>query len=489
MAAQLRPARGKIAAFLAVRRRFQIRHFFQLGITDGQREAVAERAHGVGAHLFQLMVDVLPLARLAHAEALDGLGQDHGGTARRAHGLGIRGVHFLRVVAAARELPDVVVRHVRHQRQQFRILAKEMLAHVGAILRFEGLVIAVHAFHHALAQQAARIARQQGIPAAAPDDLDHMPAGRAERTLQLLDDLAVAAHRAVEALQVAVDDKDQVIEALASAQGNGGQGFGLVHLAIAEEGPYLAALVFLQATVLEVAHETGLVGGRQRAQAHGDGGKLPEVGHQPGMRIRGQSLAPRFAAVIVQLRFRDAAFQIGAAIDAGRGMALDVDQVPGELVRAATEEVVETHVVQHGRRLVGGDVAAHVRVSGRAQDHHHRIPADIRVQAALDGQVARICTLALGGDAVGIGGGHAAMHAAVLRGIGIDELVKQIMGARTPFHRDDGLHCLQPFFGFLRVDIGHSKGCGHGGLLGWEFNTRIIAYAIIAFAIVTAAIV
>src|SRR5450830_577093 len=165
-----------------------------------------------------------------------------------------------------------------------------------------------------------------------------MPARRAEGALQLLYDLAVPAHGTVQALQVAVDDKDQVIEALAAAQGNGGQRFRLVHLAIAEESPHLAALVWLQVAVLEVTHETRLVGGRQRPQSHRYRGELPEIGHQTGMRIRGQALAPRFAAVIVQLRLRDAAFQIGAAVDARRGMALDVDQVAGKLVRMTAEE-------------------------------------------------------------------------------------------------------------------------------------------------------
>jgi DNA-binding MarR family transcriptional regulator len=50
-------------------------------------------------------------------------------------------------------------------------------------------------------------------------------------------------------------------------------------------------------------------------------------------------------------------------------------------------------------------------------------------------------------------------------GIGIDELVKQVVGAGARFHGDDGLHRRQPFFGFLRIDIGHSEWCGHGGLV------------------------
>jgi len=37
--------------------------------------------------------------------------------------------------------------------------------------------------------------------------------------LELLDDLAVAAHGTIEALQVAVDDEDQVVEFLAATPG------------------------------------------------------------------------------------------------------------------------------------------------------------------------------------------------------------------------------------------------------------------------------
>ena len=75
--------------------------------------------------------------------------------------------------------------------------------------------------------------------AAAPDHLDHVPARAAEDRLELLDDLAVAAHRTVEALQVAVDDEDQVVELLACRDRQAGHRLGLVHLAVADERPHL----------------------------------------------------------------------------------------------------------------------------------------------------------------------------------------------------------------------------------------------------------
>ena len=72
-------------------------------------------------------------------------------------------------------------------------------------------------------------------------DLDHVPARAAEDRLELLDDLAVAADRAVEALQVAVDDEDEVVEALTAREADRAERLGLVGLAVAEERPHLAA--------------------------------------------------------------------------------------------------------------------------------------------------------------------------------------------------------------------------------------------------------
>ena len=56
------------------------------------------------------------------------------------------------------------------------------------------------------------------IPVRAPQHLDDVPARAGEQRLQLLDDLAVAAHRTVEPLQVAVDDEGEVVELLARGE-------------------------------------------------------------------------------------------------------------------------------------------------------------------------------------------------------------------------------------------------------------------------------
>ena len=241
----------------------------------------------------------------------------------------------MRVVAAAVEPPDVVVGHVGDHREQLLVLAEEVLAHVGAVLGLEHLVLAVDGLFHALEQQPGGVAREQRIPVGAPDHLDHVPAGAAEVGFQLLDDLAVAAHRAVQPLQVAVDHEDQVVELLAHRERDRAQRFRLVHLAVAHECPDLAVVGVEQAAVLQVFHEARLVDRHDRPQAHGHGRELPEAGHQPGVRIGRQALAVDLLAEVVQLLLADPPFQEGARIDARRGVALEEHQVAAVLVRWA----------------------------------------------------------------------------------------------------------------------------------------------------------
>src|SRR3546814_4885922 len=92
---------------------------------------------------------------------------------------------------------------------------------------------------------------------------------------QLPDDLAVAAHRAVQALQVAVDHEDQVVQALAAGDGNRAQALRLVGLAVAEEAPDLAVGLGHQAAAFEVLEVARLVDRGDRPQAHAHGRRLP----------------------------------------------------------------------------------------------------------------------------------------------------------------------------------------------------------------------
>src|SRR5690606_9878843 len=210
----------------------------QLVVTDRDAKGVAEFAQALGIDLLGVVGDVLALAG-AGTVTLDGLGQDYAGLTFMVDGGVVGRIDLVGIMAAAVELPDLLVGHVLDHLGQLRARAEEVLAHIGTVVGLVVLVVAVHGVFHALLQQAVVVAGQQRVPQAAPDDLDHVPVGATEVAFQLLDDLAVTAHRAVQALQVAVDHEDQVVELLTASQGNSAQGFGLVALAITQEAPDL----------------------------------------------------------------------------------------------------------------------------------------------------------------------------------------------------------------------------------------------------------
>src|ERR1051325_1014055 len=89
---------------------------------------------------------------------------------------------------------------------KLRILAPEVLADVGARFDSVFLILAVDDLSHSLDEQAVLVFLEQRVPLAAPQHLDHVPAGAAEHRLELLDDLTVATDGAVEPLPGAVDD-------------------------------------------------------------------------------------------------------------------------------------------------------------------------------------------------------------------------------------------------------------------------------------------
>ena len=285
------------------------------------------------------MGDVAGLDARAEGPALDGLGEDHG---RRAGVLGrglVRGVDLAVVVAAAAELGEVVVGQVLDELAQPRIRPEEVLADVRAAGDRELLELAVERVVHLLDEDAVDVAGEEVVPLARPDDLDDVPAGAAEGRLELLDDLAVAADRAVEALQVAVDDEGQVVEALAGGDVERAERLGLVGLAVAEERPDPRTGRVEQAAVLEVAVVAGLVDRADRPEAHRDRRELPEVGHEARMRVRAQALARhRLAPEVVELVLGQATLEEGPGVDPGRRVALVEDLVAGSLAVLARKK-------------------------------------------------------------------------------------------------------------------------------------------------------
>ena len=367
----------------------------------------------------------------------------------------IGGVHLAVVVAAAPQLRQVLIGQVLDQRLQARIRAEEVLADEGAIGHRQALVVAVQRLVHLGQQHAVLVARQQVVPLARPDDLDDVPAGAAEGGLQLLDDLAVAAHRPVEALQVAVDDEDQVVEPLAGRQAQRAQRLRLVHLAVAQEAPDAAGGRVGDAACGQVAVESGLVDRVDRPEAHADGGELPEVGHQPRVRVRRQAARPqRLAPEVVELLLREPPLQEGARVDAGRGVALEVDLVAGGAVIGPAEEVVEADLVQAGGAGVGGQVPADPLEAGvGAQHHRQRVPADHAADPQLHRLVAGEVRLLLRRDGVDVAGLDQRRQAHVQLAGALEQLVDQVAGAVGAFLLDHGVERLDPLLGLGRVDV------------------------------------
>ena len=455
IAAQGLAPRLQVFEFLAVRGRLIEGGGGDAVLGDGDVEAVAEGLEVGLTHLLLGMGDVHALPSHAHAITLDGLGQDH----RRLPLVlyrGLIGVEDLDgVVAAAVEAPDVLVRQGGDQLGQLRVFAEEVLAGVGAALGLVGLIIAVDALLHALEEQALLVAGEQRVPVAAPDDLDDVPAGAAEDRLQFLDDLAVAAHWAIQALQVAVDDEDEVVQPLPRRQGDGAQGLGLIHLAVAKEGPDLAALGVDQPPVLEIAHEPRLIDGHQGPQPHGDGGELPEVGHQPGMGIGGQAVAVYLLTEVVELLLADAPFQKGPGIDAGGGVALKEHQVAAVIRGAGAEEVVVADIHQGRRGGEGGDVPPQFTGKAIGLHHHgHGVPAHEGADAPLHGPVAGKLLLAGDGDGVEVGGVGAEGQIGPRASRLVDQAFEQEVGPLRALVLQHGLQGIEPLLGFLGIDVG-----------------------------------
>ncbi|MNO79606.1 hypothetical protein D3C76_707800 [compost metagenome] len=447
---------GEELGFGAVRVRAVERQVLQFGVLDRNVEVVAELAQALDIDLLHVVRNVLRFAR-AGAVALDGLGQDDGRLALVVDRLVVGRIDLVRVVAATVELPDFLVGEVLDHLQQFRTRAEEVLTHVGTVLRLVVLVFAVDDFVHALLQQAGVVLGEQRVPEAAPDDLVDVPLGAAEHAFQFLDDLAVAAYRAVQALQVAVDHEDQVVQLLAAGQGNGAEGFRLVALAVAHEAPDLLLAGGDEAAAFQVLHEARLVDRLDRAEAHGHGGELPEVRHQPGVRVGGQAVAIDFLAEVQHLFFSDAAFEEGAGIDAGGGVALEEHQVAAVFVGRGLEEVVEADVVEGRRGSEGGDVTAKVRVLLVGAHHHGQcVPAHQRADAPLHEQVARHASLVGHRNGVAVGRGDRIGQLGPGAGRQFAHARQQVVGALLAFVFENGLQRVQPFLRFSGVDVLHS---------------------------------
>ncbi len=375
----------------------------QLLVLDGELQAVPEQLELLNRQLLHLVCDVAGLDRAGQGPSLDGLGQDHHRGACELDRCAVRRIQLAVVVAPPAEPSQVIVGQVLHDLLEPGVRPEEVLPDVIARFHCVLLELPVQGGVHLVDQHAVVVPGQQVVPFSAPHHLDDVPAGAPEHRLQLLDDLAVAADRPVQALEVAVHHEDQVVQGLPGGQGQRGHGLGLVHLAVADEAPYPLARGVLDAPGLEVAVEPGLVDRVDGGQAHRHRGELPELGHESGVGIGGQAASACLATERVELLPRQPALQEGPGVDTGSRVALEVDQVPPTLGFPAPEEVVESHLVQRGRRGVRGDVAADALVVLVGPGNHGGgVPPDEAADPPLQLLVAGEIGLLLRGDRVDV---------------------------------------------------------------------------------------
>ncbi len=437
---------------MVVRREFSL----QRRVGDRQVQSVPELLQLGDGELLHLVGGVAGLEVGAERPALDRVREDHGGLADVLHRRLERGVDLAVVVPAAGQVAQLVVAQVGDHRAQPRVAAEEVFPDVLAGLHRVGLELPVRGGVHLVDQDAVGVLGEQRVPVPAPDHLDDVPARAPEDRLEFLDDLAVAADRPVEPLQVAVDHEGEVVQFLAGGQADRADRLRLVHLAVAEEPPHVRAAGVGDLTGQQVAVEPGLVDRVQRAEAHGDRGELPEVGHEPRVRVRGNPATGRgqLLAEPIELLLGQPPLQERAGVDARRGVPLEEHLVPGLAVVLAVEEVVEADLVQAGRRGVGGDVAADPEPSAvRPGDHHGGVPPDVGADPPLDVLVAGEPRLTLGRDRVDVVGAAQAGYADLLLAGALKEPQHHVPGAGAAPGPDHAVERVHPLSGLVRVDV------------------------------------
>ena len=145
-------------------RRAVIGHGGQRFIRERQAEAIPKVLQIVQIELLHLMGGVFRFPGIPHAIALDRLGQDDSGLALVVRRGVVGRKHLERIVAAAVQAHDVVVREVFHQLAQLRTAAEEVFARVAAALGLVVLVFAIHGLVHALLQEAMGVLGDERVP-------------------------------------------------------------------------------------------------------------------------------------------------------------------------------------------------------------------------------------------------------------------------------------------------------------------------------------
>ena len=271
-----------------------------------------------------------------------------------------------------------------------------------------------------------------------------------------MNDLAVAADGAIESLQIAVDDKDQIVELFSARERDGPERFWLVAFAVTQKRPHLATAGVLDSAILEVFVEASLIDRHDRAEAHRDRGKLPEIGHQPGVWIARKAPGRlQLSAKVLQIVFGEPTFEKGARVHARRRMTLKVNQVAAvAIVASSAKKVIEANFVQRGGRRKSRDVSTQpIEVLVGAVHHRHRVPANDAFDASFELAIPRIARLLAEVDRVDIGRveGMGQLHPLLPR-FAIQDGQKLFNSLRT-FGIQDIFEGVEPLLGFRGINV------------------------------------
>ena len=210
------------------------------------------------------MRGIARLTGFTHAVTFDRLDQQYSGLPFVFLCILVGCVNLVRIMTTAQQAPDIVVRHIGDELQCLGIFAEEMLAHISTVFGFVVLVLAIDGFHHDPLQNTVLVSGQQVIPVRSPNHLDHIPASATEIGFEFLNDFAVAAHRAIQTLQITVDDENEVIEHFTAGHADRAHRLRFIHLAITAESPDLAIGGIGNLTRMQVFEKPRLINRHQR---------------------------------------------------------------------------------------------------------------------------------------------------------------------------------------------------------------------------------
>src|SRR5690606_26595616 len=185
-------------------------------------------------------------------------------------------------------------------------------------------------------------------------------------------------------------------------------------------------------------------------------GELPEVRHQPGVRVGRQATAVRrvgeLLAESVELRLGQASLEEGPGVHAGGGVALEEDLVAAAWMVLAAEEVVEADLIEARRTGVRRDVPASADLRALRSVHHHRgVPADVCADAPLDVLVAGEPRLPLGRKGVDVVSGGQGRYADLTLPGTLEQPQHHVAGPLASPLVDDTVEGLDPLQRLLRV--------------------------------------